>query len=205
MELPKYIADIIKPAPEGYMWVYHGRAWRSPNALYVIYRNGEICGYHDATNTKRFQSANGFPEYEYIELVKVHDIPTTFEGQLEYAKSLVGKRVSNKTDKGVYRDYNCYWEVKNFEVLLSNYDGYRNSSVQKSLEKGWSVVVWMTSDDSYLPVELATIVEIPTPTSKTIKLTDDYDVVIYKDKIEVGCQTIPKEKICEILLEMEKL
>lgn len=42
-------------------------------------------------------------------------------------------------------------------------------------------------------------------TSKKIVLNNQYEAVIYKDKVVVGCQTIPIEKVKEILKISEEL
>lgn len=42
-------------------------------------------------------------------------------------------------------------------------------------------------------------------TSKTIPLTDRYEAVVHADKVVVGCQTITKEKVVEILGIMNEL
>lgn len=208
MNLPKHIADIIKPAPEGFAWVYRGSGWfnRTPTTYVIFFslRNA-MSGYEDAFEGVK-KRANGFAEYEYIELVEVKSIRpdlSTVENQLEYAKTLIGKRVKSNRDISVYSEngYPTGWEVAGYKFVDFNNTNYRNRSVELSLDKGWSVAVYMTNDNSLLPVEFVELV----PESKTIKLTDEYDATIYKNKVVVGCQTISKEKLCEVMLEMEKL
>jgi hypothetical protein len=52
-----------------------------------------------------------------------------------------------------------------------------------------------------IPVKLCSVL----PPTKTIKLTNDYDAVIHKDYVKVGCQEIPISKVKEILEEHAKL
>jgi hypothetical protein len=46
---------------------------------------------------------------------------------------------------------------------------------------------------------------IEAPNSKKIDLTNDYDAEVFADKVVVGCQTITKDKVVELLKTMEDL
>ena len=45
----------------------------------------------------------------------------------------------------------------------------------------------------------------PLEQKETIKLTETYDAVVYKDKVVVSCQTIPIERVKEIVEIAKKL
>jgi len=79
--------------------------------------------------------------------------------------------------------------------------GYGSLNAKNDLIKnGFSVCIHGSNGLEY-PIRTIGIL----PASVTKKLTDDYDVVIYRDKVEVGCQTITKETITDLLLQMELL
>ncbi len=62
-------------------------------------------------------------------------------------------------------------------------------------------VVCLNGGGITLPVEELEL----SPVTITVKLTEDYDAQVYKDKVVVGCQTIPLDKLKELLKLAESL
>ncbi len=82
-----------------------------------------------------------------------------------------------------------------------NFSVYGSCRAQRELkERGFSVCLNSKNGAEY-PISSVEAI----PESTTIKLTDAYNATIYADRVEVGCQTITKDKLVELMKEMEKL
>lgn len=113
---------------------------------------------------------------------------------IELAQSFIGKRFTHGTTKSVGSRVKVYLSKEEF-------DGYGSLSANIEFTKrGYAVCVHGENDYEY-PVHDIELV----PSSITMKLTQDYDAIIYANKVEVGCQTISKSVLSELLLQMEKL
>ncbi len=105
--------------------------------------------------------------------------------QVEAAYKLIGQTVEGL-------------EVKSVKVVPK---GQKTSNLVNTYLETHDFCVALCSVSSTIP--FATVPD--KVESKRIKLTNDYDVVIHKDKIVVSDQTIPIEKVKELLEEAIKL
>jgi len=87
------------------------------------------------------------------------------------------------------------WKVDSYEVYLLKENAAKSSGSVYGHFNMHGYCVAVKGGGRSIPVEE---VELQ-PTSETIKLTDDYEAVITKDHIVVGCQTISREKLQELL------
>ena len=113
---------------------------------------------------------------------------------IEYAQTFIGKPFTYSGAKTVASHVKVYLSDKEFA-------SYGSVNAQNEVKaRGFSVCLHGENGNEYpvAQVELA-------PESYTMELTDDYDAVIYVDRVEVGCQTIPKAVLEELLDRMEKL
>jgi hypothetical protein len=113
----------------------------------------------------------------------------SIEGQIQMAKSFVGKAINDKRNNRVYVP-----DSIGLATIYTENGFLKNSAIEND---GYAVYV---ENRDY--VTLIGDVELLT---NVIKLTDDYNATINKDSIEVGCQTIPIEKVKELLEKWEAL
>lgn len=103
-------------------------------------------------------------------------------GSFNDAIALIGKKVQYKGKP---------FQVEAFTVY-NKYYGSTNATIKSEVkEYGYSIV--LENDDDFAP--LSEVTEIP----MVIDLTDDYHAVIKGDNVIVGCQTIPIQKVRDIL------
>lgn len=163
----------------GYTSMTHGKEYEitsidDPNdgpltLLNVVTDNGNVIGFY----AKRFKPSTVVPTID--ELVKK-------------AKSLVGKSCIDSTDGDKFNPTTIKIAVDETQA------GKLSIRSQDSFRKNGFVVALVQGGLS-LPVEEL----ILAPDSKTIELTKDYDAEVFKDKVVVGCQTIPIAKLEELL------
>ena len=116
------------------------------------------------------------------------------DNNINRAKRLVGKNV-RLTEEGEVRDIEIYaWSVWNkFQ------DEDDDDEITRLIERdGYCVTV--EDEDGYSH----TLTNITLLTSR-IKLNDEYTAVIIGNDVVVGCQTIPIEKVKEIIKRHEEL
>ncbi len=107
------------------------------------------------------------------------------------AQSFIGKKIDAPQHGGKNTT------ASKVVVYLPGHDfgKYGSLNAQNELTlRGFSVCI-TTSNGMEYPV--STVVEAKL--SSTIKLTSDYDAVIYADRVEVSCQTISREKLLELV------
>lgn len=114
----------------------------------------------------------------------------TFEEQLAFANSIVGKRVKSK---------NSYGSAIVSKVRILTEIGHASSSVDVHIEKhGWCVVV------SY-GIYSQSVMDIDVVDEFKVKLNETYTAIVSLNGVEVGCQTFPIEKIKDILKAHQQL
>ena len=120
----------------------------------------------------------------------------SFEAQVEYAKSLVGKFVH------VEGSYNDPWIVGGVFLKMMDGDAQNSLSVKRAFEKqGFVVAVISTGGGCSASVTDVFV------SAKVVQmqLNDRYTAEIQKDKVVVGCQTFSRKTIENLLQEMNKL
>ena len=120
-------------------------------------------------------------------------IERSFEEHLALANSYIGKKVYVTTIQHAYT-------VTRVSVGLKGENYGKGSNVANALlSKDWVIVL---ANGVYAnPVQMVKLA----PETKSLKISDDYTATIYKDRVEVGCQTVSKDTLAKILLEMETL
>lgn len=109
---------------------------------------------------------------------------------LKKAKELVGKTLWSDIHKKEWTPESCVVVFDKEDINLSIKD------IPIFKKQGFAVCI-VNEDFS---TEVNSFLSLP----KKIKLSNDYDAQIFKDKVVVGCQVIPKEKIQEILESMNR-
>jgi hypothetical protein len=104
--------------------------------------------------------------------------------QFKEAQALIGKTVEGSSYTGFL--------VKSVELYLS---GRPSSVLVENYLNDHDFCVVLKNNFRSVPFEGAKIVN----DFKELKISDDYTAKIYKDKVEVGCQTIPISTVEEII------
>jgi hypothetical protein len=77
-------------------------------------------------------------------------------------------------------------------TVFNKYYGSTNATIKSEVkEHGYSIV--LENDDDFAPLSEVEVIPM------VIDLTDDYNAVIDGDNVVVGCQTIPIQKVRDIL------
>jgi len=108
--------------------------------------------------------------------------------QVELAQSFIGKRLR---EKGKNQRMNC----DEVQVCLIKDQVLKRSNICYEYFEKHGFCVAILSGSSSQPVVNFEL----WPEYETIELTKDYSAVVTKDEIVVGCQTIPMDKVREIL------
>lgn len=92
-------------------------------------------------------------------------------------------------------------QVTKYEIFLDRGKAKMssNSVLEEFDRSGFCVAV--QGNQRSVPVQEVNI----KPKELTTKLTNDYDAVVTKDSVQVGCQTISREKILELVKLMDSL
>lgn len=108
----------------------------------------------------------------------------------ERAETLIGKKVRNGS-------LGSFLKIKDYFIVLTYAQAdARSFSVMEEFKKtGFCVALRDEYESSSIP--LLDTTELNQPDVK-IKLTDEYDAIVSKDLVRVGCQRIPKAKIVEL-------
>jgi hypothetical protein len=112
----------------------------------------------------------------------------SIEDLIEKAKNLIGKTVRDTNSGDIFVP--DAWGIAN---------KYSDLKIAKNI-KGEDVVLYVENDDNIC--EVGENLEI---VNNVITLTDDYNATIEKDVVNVGCQSIPIEKVRELLKIWESL
>ena len=155
-----------------------------------LYGVGDGWGWTSATREK-FQTDR---YYDNFEEVLINHLGDSLESQIARAKTYIGQTV---------RKSGTTYDIVNVRVVMSDSEPDLTCRVVELLQTNPWVVCIVSDLNTTLPIMDKNFNSVPT--NKTIKLTSDYDAVVYKDKVVVGCQTIPVEKIEEILTIVEEL
>lgn len=132
---------------------------------------------------------NGYYETRFEpEVVK-----PTIDDLVTLGKSLIGK-----TCKYIYGGNAVPEKIV---VFLDEEDAGNSSFVVKEEFEKSGFCVAIKYGGNAVPVQTLTLIK----DVETIKLTDDYDAIVYKDRVEVGCQTIPRAKLEELMKVMNSL
>lgn len=67
------------------------------------------------------------------------------------------------------------------------------------INQDWCVAI-INNKIHTIPISLVSVIE-----TITVKDVGDYEAIVHKDRIQVGCQTITKEKFQEIVNAFNKL
>ncbi len=109
---------------------------------------------------------------------------------VERAESLIGKKVRNGNS-------GADLVVGDFCIILTQKQAdERSLSVIEEFQKNGFCIA-LRDVGAYSSIPLLDNTEL-FQEDIIIKLTDEYDAIISKNEVKVGCQTIPKEKIVEI-------
>ncbi len=117
--------------------------------------------------------------------------PNKFEDSLKKAKDLVGKTVLYERSS---------LKVDNVIVFIKGVENDLTSGlVQDALEtQDWCIAVKSTIQT--IPIDLVTLIE-----TVNVKNVGDYEAIVHKDFVMVGCQKISKEKFDEITKAFDSL
>ncbi len=126
--------------------------------------------------------------YDRFELISE---PNKFEDSLKKAKDLVGKTVLY--DKSSLK-------VDNVIVFIKGVGDSRISALVKDVLKTQDWCIAVKCDWQTIPIDLVTLIE-----SVTVKNVGDYEAIVHKDFVMVGCQKISKEKFDEIAKAFDSL
>jgi len=109
---------------------------------------------------------------------------------IERAESLIGKKVRNGT-------IGSYLRVSDFFVILTKKQANERSSsvMEEFLKTGFCVALRDEIGGTSVPLLNDTNIFRE---DVTLKLTSDYDAIVSRDNVKVGCQTIPRAKIVEL-------
>ena len=108
----------------------------------------------------------------------------SLEARIEKAKSLIGKMICENDGSNFIPDS---WGI-----------GNKHNDRGMDLDEN-GLVVYVENDDYISKVEDAELV------TNVITLTDEYNAIIEKDFVKVGCQNIPIEKVRDVLNIWESL
>lgn len=136
---------------------------------------------------------NGFYSHRF-ELVESAPIVHTLNDLVNKAKDLVDKKVTDSKDGKKFSPDNIKVYLLEKDVKLSS------GRAQDSFKRN-GFAICLNGGGITIPVEDLDLA----PEVVTIKLTKDYDAKIYADRVEVGCQTIPLDKLKELLKLAETL
>lgn len=197
MKAPKEVPSPKTP-DAGYEWVYRGMGWVNTayECDYCTYRDYAGFNYYSAGNSK----PAGYGDAHYFELVKSKN---TLEAKIEYAKELVGKKVyfTSQTTEITGKYYVDSWHVTNTKP--SNLG--EESLVDKELKANGVCVYVLLSSGVHVPVNSERLELDKTPEYKEVKLNSSYTAKVYKDKIEVGCQTFPVSILKELTKALKEV
>lgn len=175
MITPEHFKTIRRPK-HGYEWIYRGQGWK-PEGLYnyAVY-DGHGCWDYYNNNTPM-----GYKYKHYYELVEVMAIHT-LEEKIQYAKSLVGKTV--------------WWGdtlfiVNSWNINVDKFGFSDFSLVGKEVDKSGVCVYVNIAGLFAVPINHPDLKVYDKPKFEEVKLNGDYTAKVYKDKVEVGCQTFP--------------
>ena len=117
-------------------------------------------------------------------------VSSSLQDDIEKGKSMLGKKVQAGSITGV---------VEEVYAVLTEPKSCSYSVEQEFKKLGYAVVLkWGVYTYGLSQVELL-------PDSITLRLTKDYEAKVYTDKVVVGCQTITREALDEVVKAMEKL
>lgn len=147
-----------------------------------LYKKSEICSGGWTSAKDITLDPNAYVNHVAISFADAMDLGNKMEGQIEIAKSLLGKTVKFET--------NVEFTVKDIKVLFSDTQPNVTANTSKVLKTQGFVVV-VTNGIHFVSV---TDVRLA-PEFIDFKLNDSYSAKIYKDKVVVGCQTFTKEVV----------
>ena len=183
----------LPPLPEpnkGYHYEYRGSNWDSKVPTnYIFIGNTPDSTWIQFINEKWCSSGcTG----HYFEMVKDD---WTLEEQIAYAKSCIGKTfLFHQSDKRkiVSMGVACQVDYLNLPSLINDELCDKGTCVYLVDNMGSKISV---NNDSYKEV----------PTFIEVELNDDYTAKVYKNSIEVGCQTFPIGIIAKLRQAQEDL
>lgn len=177
MKLPSKFPP-LKEAPKGFRWADRGRGWTSNTSkTEIAFINAEI--QNDEWEYYVNGATAGFDSYHYVELEAI--TRPSLEDQIDLAKEMVGKKYSWNGGREV--------TIKSWHVTNSpSHKNHGGLVVDEVLEFGVSVYL-LTNENSQFPVLNKDLVEYVAPLYKEVRINASYSAKVYKDKIEVGCQT----------------
>jgi hypothetical protein len=183
----------LKDLEPGYIWSYRGIKWQP----------GYHCTYavlHDDEAT--FKYYNGLPAgtrgSHYYEKVKI--ATPTLEDKIQRAKDLIGKKVLFTAQSiGVVKTKVASWHVTSTTPPALD----ERSLIYKYLQDNDACVYVVLGNNSHVPVDSERLEVIVEPEYKEVDLNGSYTAKVYKDKIEVGCQTF-NVSILEELIQAHK-
>lgn len=116
--------------------------------------------------------------------------PTTIEELIELGKTLLNKECLGGP-------YLTKFTPNQLVIVADSHIAttYSSEVVDDFHARGWSVALRDTNKRITYPVLQTKVDEF---VAVTIKLTRDYDATVYQDRVQVGCQAIPHEKIDEL-------
>ncbi len=127
----------------------------------------------------------------------VVDSKPSIDVLLSEAEKFVGKACSFINSAGVTTRFT----PSSVSVFVSHRDAHASSSRVATYFDANGLCVALRGGTTVLPMQEVTIAKDYT----TIKLTSDYNADIFKDKVIVGCQTISRALVEEILKNMKAL
>lgn len=160
--------------------------------IYTITKYSLVCD-----NEVFVKNEKGLESGSYYQCRFAHIKPKqTIEEQLKYAKSLVGRTVKYNISKP--SKSNASITVESYNIIIS---GVSSGCVDSVVERD-GYCVYISSGVFSIPIECVTKIM---PDYKELKLNDQYTANVYKDKVEVGCQTFTINQVKEILKLSEDL
>lgn len=165
---------------------------------------------HKATLSTEYKLApkwSGDYEDGYYYLPKSFFIPygITIDEQIALAKSFIGKTVQSNPKgetRGVAVSYSVIYDL---EKYYANHELESHDAVQKVFDRDGFVVLleWYDPDNTFCGNSVLNVIECPK--EEIVKLNDNYQAVVSKDTIKVGCQTFPVSILDELKEAHKKL
>ena len=187
--------SIHHPVREGYVCIGYGSNNNSLRNVYGIEPQGIYAWAYEGYMDNGYNGSDSKRVYYITENLYNNHVLRSLSNSIEQAIALKGKTVSYIDGHGKEHVFVVdTWDVVQHQTL----EGINTNKVIDA--DGYSVNVHFDNHRFSAPVCILTVVE-----TATLKITEDYEAVISKGKVQVGCQTIDIETVRKIIELHDKL